>query len=78
MIGFYVKPAGLERELDRELFWRPEVYMTNLSHSCFVPAPSMHQSSHSTLFMRFIREGYVRCKTPSCLCGTPHFSHISN
>lgn len=40
MIGFYIKPAGLERELDRELFWGPEVNMTNLSHSCFFPPPA--------------------------------------
>lgn len=33
MIGFYIKPAGLERELDRELFWRPEVNMMNLSNT---------------------------------------------
>lgn len=38
MIGFYIKPAGLERELDRELFRRPGVNMTNLSHSFFFQA----------------------------------------
>lgn len=33
MIGFYIKPTGLERELDGELFWRPEVNMMNLSNT---------------------------------------------
>lgn len=45
MIGFYIKPAGMERELDRKLFWRPEVNMTNLSHFIFPPAPSIHHTN---------------------------------
>lgn len=36
MIGFYIKPAGLEKELDEEFLWGPEVNMTNFHHSIFI------------------------------------------
>lgn len=39
MIGFYIKAAGLERELERELFWRVEVNMSSLNDFPFSVPP---------------------------------------
>lgn len=48
IIGFYIKAAGLERELERELFWRAEVNMSSLNDfPCSLP-PSVR----SKLFLR--------------------------
>lgn len=52
MIGFYIKAAGLERELERErereLLWRAEVNTLSLNDSPFSVPPSVH----SKLFLR--------------------------
>lgn len=69
MIGFYIKAAGLERELERELFWRVEVNMSSLNYFPLPPAPSMH----SNFFMRSIHEGYARSDALSC-----HTSYFFN
>lgn len=59
MIGFYIKPAGLEKELDGEFLWGPEVNMTNFHHSIFLffifsLCPDKFQSSQSKLLLNFI------------------------
>lgn len=69
MIGFYIKAAGLERELERELFWRVEVNMSSLNDFPLFRAPSVH----SKLFLRSIRMGGVRSDALSC-----HTSYFFN